>query len=65
MVKLEATRMMVKMPARRVSRWAPGGGHNGAGVLNARLAKLVVPDSAQHDLVGRAMNLPTPTDRRC
>ena len=43
--------------------WAPGGGHNGAGVLNARLAKLVVPDSAQHDLVGRAMNLPTPTDR--
>ncbi|MGS0896196.1 YhdP family phospholipid transporter [Burkholderia stagnalis] len=43
--------------------WAPGGGHNGAGVLNARLAKLVIPDSAQHDLVGRAMNLPTPTDR--
>ena len=26
MVKLEATRMMVKMPARMVSRWAPGGG---------------------------------------
>ncbi|WP_290369979.1 YhdP family phospholipid transporter, partial [Burkholderia vietnamiensis] len=43
--------------------WAPGGGHNGAGVLNARLAKLVIPDSAEHDLVGRAMNLPTPTDR--
>ncbi|MBJ9899853.1 YhdP family phospholipid transporter [Burkholderia cenocepacia] len=43
--------------------WAPGGGHNGAGVLNARLAKLVVPQSSQHDLVGRAMNLPTPTDR--
>ncbi|WP_323121827.1 YhdP family protein [Burkholderia alba] len=43
--------------------WAPGGGHNGAGVLNARLAKLVIPDSAQHDLVGRAMDLPTPTDR--
>jgi uncharacterized protein YhdP len=42
---------------------APGGGHNGAGVLNARLAKLVIPDSAEHDLVGRAMNLPTPTDR--
>ncbi|PUA78459.1 DUF3971 domain-containing protein [Burkholderia sp. AU29985] len=43
--------------------WAPGGGHNGASVLNARLAKLVIPQSAQHDLVGRAMNLPTPTDR--
>ncbi|NIF42668.1 DUF3971 domain-containing protein, partial [Burkholderia sp. Tr-862] len=43
--------------------WAQAGGHNGAGVLNARLAKLVIPQSAQHDLVGRAMNLPTPTDR--
>jgi hypothetical protein len=26
MVKLEATRMTVNAPARRVSRWAPGGG---------------------------------------
>ncbi|MGU7771011.1 YhdP family phospholipid transporter [Burkholderia sp. MR1-5-21] len=43
--------------------WEPGGGHNGAGVLNARLAKFVIPQSAEHDLVGRAMNLPTPTDR--
>lgn len=43
--------------------WAPGGGHNGAGVLNARLAKFVIPQSAQHDLVGRAMDLPTPADR--
>ncbi|NIE87511.1 AsmA-like C-terminal region-containing protein, partial [Burkholderia sp. Tr-860] len=34
---------------------APGG----AGVLNARLAKLVVPDSADHDLVGGAMTMPT------
>ncbi len=39
--------------------WAPGGGQNGAGVLNARLAKLVIPDSADHDMVGGAMNLPT------
>ncbi|KWI94753.1 hypothetical protein WM08_04560 [Burkholderia ubonensis] len=43
--------------------WAPGGGDNGAGVLNARLAKLVIPQSAEQDLVGRAMNLPTPADR--
>ncbi|PCE29201.1 YhdP family phospholipid transporter [Burkholderia ubonensis] len=43
--------------------WAPGGGNNGAGVLNARLAKLVIPQSAEQDLVGRAMNLPTPADR--
>lgn len=28
-------------------------------MLNARLAKLIVPDSADHDLVGRAMDLPT------
>ncbi|WP_305888015.1 YhdP family phospholipid transporter, partial [Burkholderia ubonensis] len=43
--------------------WALGGGDNGAGVLNARLAKLVIPQSAEQDLVGRAMNLPTPADR--
>ncbi|CAN0618652.1 conserved protein of unknown function [Burkholderia multivorans] len=43
--------------------WAPGGGLNGAGVLNARLAKLVIPQSAEHDLVGRAIDLPMPTDR--
>ncbi|RQS67934.1 DUF3971 domain-containing protein [Burkholderia sp. Bp8963] len=42
--------------------WAPGGGYNGAGVLNARLAKLVIPQSAEHDLVGRAMNLQAPAD---
>ncbi|AJK45146.1 YhdP family phospholipid transporter [Burkholderia plantarii] len=40
--------------------WAPPvPGQTGAGVLNARLAKLIVPDSADHDLVGRAMDLPT------
>lgn len=42
--------------------WAPGSGAEAAGVLNARLAKLVIPDSAEHDLVGRAMDLPTPAD---
>lgn len=41
--------------------WAPGGGPTGAGVLSARLAKLVIPESAEHDLVGRAIDLPTPT----
>ncbi|MEX3628747.1 MAG: AsmA-like C-terminal region-containing protein [Burkholderia sp.] len=47
--------------------WSPHGdpgagqasGPGGAGVLNARLAELVVPDSADHDLVGGAMSLPT------
>ncbi|KAF1055772.1 MAG: hypothetical protein GAK41_00339 [Burkholderia gladioli] len=39
--------------------WEPRGGQNSAGVLNARLAKLVIPDSADHDLVGGAMDLPT------
>ncbi|WP_089340929.1 YhdP family protein [Burkholderia singularis] len=43
--------------------WAPGGGPTGAGVLSARLAKLVIPDSAEHDLVGRAIDLPTPANR--
>ncbi|RQR58466.1 DUF3971 domain-containing protein [Burkholderia sp. Bp9125] len=42
--------------------WSPGGHPNDPGVLNARLAKLVIPQSAEHDLVGRAMNLPTPAD---
>lgn len=42
--------------------WAPGSHPNDPGVLNARLAKLVIPQSAEHDLVGRAMNLPTPAD---
>ncbi|MHA7148792.1 YhdP family phospholipid transporter, partial [Burkholderia pseudomallei] len=41
--------------------WAPGGGPTAAGVLSARLAKLVIPESAEHDLVGRAIDLPTPT----
>ncbi|MEX3581827.1 MAG: AsmA-like C-terminal region-containing protein [Burkholderia sp.] len=35
------------------------GGQGGTGVLNARLAKLVVSDSANHDLVGGTMTLPT------
>ncbi|MGS1018976.1 YhdP family phospholipid transporter [Burkholderia glumae] len=40
--------------------WAPPmPGETGAGVLNARLAKLIVPDSADHDLVGGAMDMPT------
>ncbi|MEX3548010.1 MAG: AsmA-like C-terminal region-containing protein [Burkholderia sp.] len=38
---------------------AQAGGPGSTGVLNARLAKLVVPDSAAHDLVGGAMSLPT------
>jgi uncharacterized protein YhdP len=42
--------------------WVPGG-RNGAGSLNARLAKLVIPDRSQQDLVGRAVDLSTPPDR--
>ncbi|WP_179401878.1 YhdP family protein [Burkholderia guangdongensis] len=42
--------------------WTPGG-RNGAGALNARLAKLVIPEGTQHDLVGRAVDLSTPPDR--
>ncbi len=42
--------------------WIPGHAANDPGVVNARLAKLVIPESIEHDLVGPAMEVTAPAN---